>query len=177
MNKAVLLDRDGIVNVDGGYIYRPEQFHFMPGILAFCRAARAKGYLLIIVTNQSGIAQGYYTEEDFIRFNEWMCAKFEENAIPIERVYYCPYHPEKGIGKYKVDSSDRKPNPGMILKAQKDFDIDLQNSLMLGDKDDDMEAGRRAGVNRLLLLPGKYRVSASAGVTTVCSLREAEGFL
>ncbi len=177
MNRAVILDRDGVINEDSGYLYKPEDFTFIEGIFHFCRAARQKGYLIIIVTNQSGIARGYYTEEDFLRLSDWMCNKFEEQGILIGRIYYCPYHPTEGIGRYKRDSYDRKPNPGMILKARDDFDLDLKHSIIIGDRDSDMIAGRKAGVGKLLLLPGKYEYTAADDVKIINSLSDAERFL
>lgn len=170
MKKAVFLDRDGIINVDGHYVHKIQQFRFMDGIFAFCRAAKEKGYLLIIFTNQSGIARGYYTEEDFLHLTDWMRARFQEEGAPIDEVYYCPCHPEKGIGKYKTESYDRKPNPGMIFKARDAFDIDLRKSVVLGDKDSDMAAGRAAGVGTLLMLPGEYGHQPIPDVTVITSL-------
>ena len=172
MNKAVFLDRDGIINEDGHYVHRIEEFHFVDGIFDFCRAAKEKGYLLIVFTNQSGIARGYYSEDDFLFLTKWMCDRFAEQGAPIDHVYYCPYHPEKGIGKYKKDSYDRKPNPGMIFKARDAYDIDLQNSVVLGDKDSDVEAGRNAGVGTLLLMPGEYGHQAAPDVTVIRSLAD-----
>lgn len=177
MKKAVFLDRDGIINEDGNYVHKPENFHFVDGIFDFCRAAQEKSYLLIVVTNQSGIARGYYTENDFLRLNDWMCAKFKEQGISINRVYYCPFHLEKGLGQYKMDSYDRKPNPGMFFKAKDEFDIDFQNSIVIGDRDSDMEAGRKAGVGKLLLLPGKYEYTIVDDVNVIRTLSDAERFL
>lgn len=173
MNKAVFLDRDGVINEDGRYIYRIDDFKFKDGIFEFCRAAQEKGYLLIVVTNQSGIARGYYTEEDFLKLNEWMCGKFREEGIMIRKVYYCPYHPTKGIGKYKVDSYDRKPNPGMLERAAKEFDIDLKHSVVIGDKDSDMQAGRAASVGKLVLLPGAYEYGTADDITIYDSIIQA----
>ena len=172
MNKAVFLDRDGIINQDGHYVYRPEEFRFMEGIFDFCREAKNRGYLLIVFTNQSGIARGYYTEEDFLSLTRWMCSRFEEQGVPLDHVYYCPYHPEKGIGRYKTESFDRKPNPGMMMKARDAYDLDLQQSVVLGDKDSDVDAGRNAGVGTLLLMPGEYGYVQAEDVHLVSSFSE-----
>lgn len=177
MNKAVFLDRDGIINVDGHYVYKIEEFQFMDGIFDFCRAAKEKGYLLIVFTNQSGIARGYYTEEDFLALTEWMCARFQAEGCSIDRVYYCPFHPEKGIGKYKTESYDRKPSPGMIFKAKDAFDIDLQASVVLGDKDSDMQAGKNAGIGTLLQLPGEYGCEEKPNVHILKALLDGIPFL
>lgn len=171
MRRALFLDRDGVVNVDGHYIHKPEEFHFIEGIFELCRVAMDRGYLLIIVTNQSGIARGMYTEEDFLQLNDWMCSQFYEQGILINKVYFCPYHPEKGIGRYKRDSYDRKPNPGMLIKAEDEFGLDLSNSIIVGDKESDMEAGRRAGVGKLLLFAGVYPYRETEDVVVIRSLQ------
>ena len=170
MTKAVFLDRDGVINEDAGYVYSPECFRFLEGIFEFCRTAQELGYLLIIITNQAGIARGYYSEEDFQRLNVWMLDEFMKKGVDIAEVYYCPYHPEHGVGQYKLDSNDRKPNPGMIFKARADFDIDLHNSILIGDKESDIEAGRRAGVGKLVFLKGKYPFTAAKDVDAYESL-------
>lgn len=172
MNKAVFLDRDGVINADTGYVHKPEDFRFSDGIFAFCRAAREAGYLLVVVTNQAGIARGYYTEEDFRKLTDWMLARFSERGVEIAAVYACPCHPEHGTGAYKRDSFDRKPNPGMILKARDAFDIDLSQSVLIGDKNSDIEAGRGAGVGRLFFLRGKYAFDPAGDVTACESLND-----
>lgn len=171
MKRALFLDRDGVINEDGHFIHRPEEFRFMDGIFELCRAAADKGYLLIIVTNQSGIARGMYSEADFLKLTDWMCAKFREENVLIDKVYFCPYHPKDGVGSYKQDSYDRKPHPGMILRARDEFGIDLGRSIIIGDKDSDMEAGRRARVGKLCLLAGEYPHRASEDVAVLDSLR------
>lgn len=177
MNRALFLDRDGVINEDGSYLSRPEDIRFLDGIFPLCRAAQEQGYRIIIATNQSGIARGYYTEEDFLQLTRWMCREFQAHSVTVDRVYYCPYHPEKGIGRYKADSDDRKPKPGMILRARNEFDLDLQKSILIGDRDSDMEAGRRAGVGTLLLLPERYAVEPKKDVHILNSLHEAKKFL
>jgi D-glycero-D-manno-heptose 1,7-bisphosphate phosphatase len=102
--------------------------------------------LLIVVTNQAGIGRGYYDEEDFINLTEWMCKRFDEAGAPISDVFFCPFHPIHGIGKYRKDSYDRKPNPGMFLRAAGKYQISMPDSIMLGDKPSDMEAAKRAGI-------------------------------
>lgn len=140
--KALFLDRDGVINVDRAYVYRKEDFHFMDGIFDLCHAAKEKGYLIIIVTNQSGIERGYYTELDYLTLTQYMLDEFARNAITIDDIYYCPH----------LQHEDRKPSPGMILKAQKKHHIDLKASLMIGDKPRDLEAGQRAGIPVNLLI-------------------------
>ncbi|WP_025847905.1 D-glycero-alpha-D-manno-heptose-1,7-bisphosphate 7-phosphatase [Paenibacillus ehimensis] len=152
MNKALFLDRDGVINVEKNYVYKIEDFEFVDGIFQTLKYFQDEGYLLIIITNQAGIGRGYYTEEDFHKLNNWMLDRFNEKGIKITKVYYCPYHPVHGIGQYKKDSFDRKPNPGMILKAKEEFEIDLTNSLLVGDKISDIEAGEKANMKKLFLL-------------------------
>jgi D-glycero-D-manno-heptose 1,7-bisphosphate phosphatase len=151
----LFLDRDGVINVEKDYVYRIEDFEFIDGIFELCARARQLGFKPIVITNQSGIARGYYTVADYERLTQWMLEKFAVRGSPIEKVYYCPFHPTAGIGEYRRESFDRKPNPGMILKAKADFALELADSVLVGDKDSDIEAGRAAGVGyNLTLLHG-----------------------
>lgn len=145
-NRALFLDRDGVINHDSGYTVKIDDFHFVDGIFELCREAKRLGYLIIVVTNQAGIGRGYYSEQDFLLLTEWMKARFEEEAAAITDVYFCPYHAEHGVGDYKKESFDRKPNPGMLLKAAEKYQIDLAGSIMIGDKESDMEAAKSAGI-------------------------------
>src|SRR5580704_15827703 len=139
-NKALFLDRDGVINVERGYVHHRESFEFIPGIFELCRAAQSLGYLLVVATNQAGIARGYYSESAFNDLTDWMMTQFKERHVSITRVYYCPYHPVFGVGPYKCDSPDRKPKPGMLLRAHADLDLDLGSSILIGDKPSDIEA-------------------------------------
>jgi D-glycero-D-manno-heptose 1,7-bisphosphate phosphatase len=152
MHAALFLDRDGVINVEKNYVHRIEQFEFLPGIFDLCAAARDLGYLLVVVTNQAGIGRGYYTEDAYRALTDWMLARFRDHRIAIARVYHCPYHPTAGLGAYRRDSFERKPNPGMILRARDELGIALERSVLIGDKDSDMAAGRAAGVAILLKL-------------------------
>lgn len=125
MNKAVFLDRDGTINVEKNYLYKKEDFEFLPGVIPALKQLQAAGYLLIIVTNQSGIARGYYSEQDFLDLNDWIITILAEQGIYISKVYYCPHHPDADNEKYRVNCECRKPKPGMFLKAKQDFDLDL----------------------------------------------------
>jgi D-glycero-D-manno-heptose 1,7-bisphosphate phosphatase len=151
--KALFLDRDGVINVEKNYVYRIEDFEFLPGIFELCALARHLGFLLVVITNQAGIGRGLYSEADFQQLTSWMLAQFQARGIAIEHVYHCPYHPTAGVGEYRQESFDRKPNPGMILKARRDFDLDLSRCVLIGDKDSDIEAGRAAGIGYLVRLP------------------------
>jgi D-glycero-D-manno-heptose 1,7-bisphosphate phosphatase len=144
--RALFLDRDGVINVDEGHVGRREDFEFVPGIFELCRSAQRLGLLPIVITNQAGIGRGLYSEEDFQTLTRWMLSEFDSRGVHLGRVYHCPYHPTEGIGEYRRESFDRKPHPGMILRARDDFALDLERSLLIGDKDSDIAAGRAAGV-------------------------------
>jgi D-glycero-D-manno-heptose 1,7-bisphosphate phosphatase len=144
--RALFLDRDGVINHDSGYTSCIEDFVFVDGIFDLCRTAQIAGYLLIVVTNQAGIGRGYYSEEDFLKLTSWMLERFETEGAKLSDVFYCPYHPEHGVGRYRCESFDRKPNPGMILSAASKHNINLTHSIMIGDKDSDMLAASAAGV-------------------------------
>ena len=148
---ALFLDRDGIINVDHAYVFRRENFEFLDGIFELCRHASSLGYRIFVITNQAGIGRGYYTEQDFHELTEWMCGAFQSEGVTIDKVYFCPFHAEHGIGKYKIDSPFRKPGPGMILQAASEFNVDLPGSVLLGDRESDVQAGIAAGVGRNLL--------------------------
>jgi D-glycero-D-manno-heptose 1,7-bisphosphate phosphatase len=153
---ALFLDRDGIINVDRGYVCRPTDFVFVPGIFALARfAAQELGWPIVVVSNQSGIGRGYFDEATYRALTEWMCERFREEDAPLARVYHCPYHPTHGIGRYRADHDWRKPRPGMVLQAAADLNLDLAASALIGDKLDDMAAAAAAGV------PLRIRVDAS----------------
>lgn len=143
---ALFLDRDGVINIDHAYVHRPEEFEFIDGIFTLCRKAKQLGYLIIVITNQAGIGRGYYTEGDFLKLTDWMNDTFLDEGVTIDKVYFCPYHPEHGVGEYKRESDCRKPEPGMIIKAVEEHDIDLSRSVLVGDKESDIKAGLTAGV-------------------------------
>ena len=173
MNKAALfLDRDGVINVDHGYVYKPDNFQFIEGIFDVVKAANQAGYLVIIVTNQAGIGRGYYSEKQFHLLTDWMKAKFKDNGGRIDAVYFCPHHPESRIKKYRIDNNCRKPAPVMLLNAQKDFYIDFSKSILVGDKISDIQAGTAVGMNRLFFLNGFSEKSI-----TIKSIKEILLFL
>ena len=151
LKKALFLDRDGVVNVEKHYVHKIEDFEFIEGVFELAMAAQAKGYLIIVITNQSGIGRGFYSEAIFHQLTKWMVEQFRANGVTIAKVYFAPHHPEHGIGRYKSESEDRKPNPGMILKAAKEFQLDLTCSVLVGDQSSDVQAGRTAGVGHIVL--------------------------
>ena len=134
MNKAVFLDRDGTINVEKNYLYKIEDFEFLPGVVEALRKLQDAGFLLIVVTNQSGIARGYYAEKDFKKLNDWMTSNLKEQGVIITDVYYCPHLPDAEIEAYRKDCNCRKPKLGMYLQAIAEHDIDLSQSYAIGDK-------------------------------------------
>lgn len=175
LRRALFLDRDGVINVEKNYVHRIEDFEFMPGIFDLCETARSLGLTLVVVTNQAGIGRGYYTEADYQRLTAWMLGEFRARGIAIDGVYHCPYHPTAGIGAYRRESFDRKPNPGMLFKARDALGLDLPHCVLIGDKTSDIEAGRAAGVGHLLLL-GEQAVDAD-DVVAVADLEQARQWL
>lgn len=133
-NKAVFLDRDGTINVDHGYVYKIEDFEFLPGAIDALRILQDKGYLLIIITNQSGIARGYYTEDDYDMLTKYMLNELKKEGINIADVFHCPHLPDAKVEKYRVDCDCRKPKLGLFEQAVRKWNIDLAQSYAVGDK-------------------------------------------
>jgi len=164
---ALFLDRDGVINEEKEYVYRREDFKFLTGVFDACRQAHALGYKLIVVTNQSGIARGLYSEEDFHTLTEWMLHRFSREHILIDGVYFCPHHPTEGTGKYRKTCRCRKPLPGLIEQAADEHDIDLASSALVGDKIRDIEAGINAGVGKNILVNPGRQTDSNSGISTV----------
>jgi D-glycero-D-manno-heptose 1,7-bisphosphate phosphatase len=155
---ALFLDRDGVLNEDPGYVYRWEDFHWIPGARETVAAFNAAGWWVFVVTNQSGVGRGYYAEDDVHALHARMSESLAEVGAHIDAYYYCPQHPEADDEAYRhPDPPDRKPNPGMLLRAMADWPVDAARSLMVGDKDGDIEAGRRAGVRALKFKGGDLK--------------------
>lgn len=146
-NRALFLDRDGVINIDNGYVFEIDNFIFTKNIFDLTKYYQDRGYIIIVVTNQSGIARGYYSEDQFNDLSMWMIEEFNKHGIRIEKVYHCPHHPDFGF-----DCDCRKPKPGMILQAMQDFNIDLAESIMIGDKETDLIAGQSSGVGENFLI-------------------------
>lgn len=158
--KALFLDRDGVINEDKHHLYRIEDCEFMNGIFDLCREYKNKGFEIVVVTNQAGIAKGIYTEDDYFKLRDYIHGEFAKQGCPITAEYYCPYHPD-GQGKYKRTSFYRKPNPGMILRAAKDLDIDLKQSVLIGDNKNDILAGKSAGVGKTICSINEHNMCGS----------------
>lgn len=173
MNKALFLDRDGVINKDINYLCKVEDFEFIDGIFELCHYFVENGFMIIVVTNQAGIARGFYTEDDFHNLTDWMVDEFKKRRVELKKIYYCPFHATEGIGKYKRDSYDRKPNPGMLLKAQEEFNLNLEHSILVGDKESDIEAGINAGVGMNVLFANKRtRIDSTRADIIITDLRE-----
>lgn len=151
VNKAVFLDRDGTINVEKHYLHKIEDFEFLPGVVDGLKLLQDAGYLLIVVTNQSGIGRGYYTEEDFLNLNDMMLEKLQENDVKISKVYYCPHLTDAKIEKYRIECEFRKPKLGMYEAAIKEFDIDLNQSWAIGDKIRDLAICENSGCRGFLI--------------------------
>ncbi|WP_163938002.1 D-glycero-beta-D-manno-heptose 1,7-bisphosphate 7-phosphatase [Paraferrimonas sp. SM1919] len=152
MKKAVFLDRDGVINVDHGYVGKQDDFDFIDGVFEACLKLKQMGYLLVLVTNQSGIGRGYYSEDDFHTLTEWMDWNFVDKGVEFDGIYYCPHHPQQALGDYQQDCECRKPKPGMLLSAQRHLKIDMANSIMIGDSISDMQAAISAEVGQRYLV-------------------------
>lgn len=172
--KAAFLDRDGVINVDYAYVYSKEKTDWIEGIFELCRFLRDAGYWLVVVTNQAGIARGYYTEAQFLEYTRWIHGEFERHGAPLLATYYCPHHPEASVEVLRMTCRCRKPAPGMIIEAARYFDLALEGSLLIGDKLSDIEAGAAAGVGQRFLLsrPESFVSNHSLEVTQIVSLSE-----
>jgi D-glycero-D-manno-heptose 1,7-bisphosphate phosphatase len=152
--KAVFLDRDGTINVEVQYLNQVADFQFIPGVPWALRSLKQAGFLLVVVTNQSGIGRGLYDEAALEAIHSHMHADLAHFGAAIDACYFCPHHPEHGTGEYRTECACRKPLPGMLQQAAQDLDIDLGASFMIGDKLADVEAGLAAGCTSLLVLTG-----------------------
>lgn len=152
-NKFVLLDRDGVINVEKSYLYKIDEFEYETGVLEGLKILRDLGYKFAIITNQAGIARGYYSEDDYFKLQDFIEKDLLKNGIKIEKTYFCPHHPD-GIGKYKMDCECRKPNTGNFLKAIKEFNIDVEKSYMIGDRVTDLIPADKLGFKTVLVETG-----------------------
>jgi D-glycero-D-manno-heptose 1,7-bisphosphate phosphatase len=179
LQPAVFLDRDGTINVEKGYVYRIDDFEYIEGVIDGLRSLRGWGYQLVIITNQSGIARGYYSEEDFYRLTHWMLLDLDMRGVHIEAVYHCPHHPFEGNGKYTRNCNCRKPKTGLFYQAAEELAIDLSNSIAIGDKLRDLEICNETEVKGILLsetfIRQKGIVSCKDWREIICRIRKMRG--
>jgi D-glycero-D-manno-heptose 1,7-bisphosphate phosphatase len=154
LKKAVFVDRDGTLNVEKDYLYRVADFEFIPGVPEAIRRLRQAGFLVIVVTNQSGVARGYFTPAEVDVLHRHIQNELKKSGTRIDGFYVCPHHPTEGVGEYRRQCDCRKGQPGMLLRAAAELHVDLAGSYMVGDKLADVEAGERAGCTPLLVMTG-----------------------
>lgn len=157
--KAAFLDRDGVINLDRAYVHQWDEFEFVPGAVDAMRRLREAGYVLIVVTNQSGLARGMYTEAQFQALTRRMREALAEAGADVEAVYHCPHHPKGKVPELAVDCDCRKPEPGMILQAVREHGLSLEQSFMVGDKPSDIEAARAAGLGHAYIVQSHNKES------------------
>lgn len=150
-NKAIFLDRDGVINREIGYLNKIEDFEFIDGVFDACNYYQRIGYLIIVITNQSGISRGFYSENDFYHVTNWMLNQFHKKDITILDIFFCPHSPSANCGC-------RKPEPGMFFQARDKYDIDMTKSWMIGDRDRDIKAANRAGISNTILVRSGHQI-------------------
>jgi len=162
MNKALFLDRDGTINVDKHYLINPDDFVFEKNVAEVLKLAQQKGYLLIVLTNQSGIARGYFGEQELHKLHTHIQGEAAKNGFVFSDFFYCPHYKNGSVKEYAIECDCRKPKPGLINQALQKYNIDLSQSLMIGDKDADILLGKSVGVKTVLVgsgYGGKFKES------------------
>lgn len=160
LSRAVFLDRDGVINVEREYLHRVEDFEFLPRAVAALHGLQAAGWRLVVVTNQSGIARGYYAEDDYRRLTAHMQALLAREGVQLDSVLHCPHLPDATVAAYRRVCECRKPAPGLLLRAARSLRLDVAASVMVGDKASDVAAGRAAGVGRCWLVRSGHALGA-----------------
>jgi len=149
-HSALFLDRDGVINIDYGFVHSMDNFKYIEGAKEIIKMANNFGILVIVVTNQSGIARGYYSEDEFKLFTEEINEDLKNFGAHIDATYFCPHHPKEGIGKLRKDCNCRKPKTGLLMKAIKEWNLDKDKCFLIGDKDSDIIAANRCGISSCL---------------------------
>lgn len=152
-NKFILFDRDGVINIEKSYLHKIQDFEYEMGVIEGLKKLKELGYRFLIITNQAGIARGYYTEDDYLKLEKFIMDDLENKGIKIEKTYYCPHHPE-GKGTYSKECECRKPNVGNFLKAINEFDIDVKRSFMIGDRVTDLIPAEKLGFKTVIVKTG-----------------------
>ena len=148
LKKAIFLDRDDVIVEDTGYISSPEELVLFPDVIPVLKKLQ-HAFRLIVVTNQSGVARGYFTEEDLFVINERVIQMLADHGVGLDAIYYCPHHPKVGKDEYRIECECRKPKPGLLTLAAEEFGIELEKSFLIGDKDIDIQAGRAIGIKTI----------------------------
>jgi D-glycero-D-manno-heptose 1,7-bisphosphate phosphatase len=161
---AAFVDRDGVINADLHHVFRVADFHLLPQAVAGLRSLAAQGFALIVVTNQAGIAKGLYDEDAYQGLTAHMQALLLAQGVHLQGVYHCPHHPQGTVARYAVSCFCRKPEPGMLLQAAVQLNLDLQRSVLVGDKVSDTQAGRTAGLRRTVLVESGHKLPADAAL-------------
>jgi len=160
--KAAFIDRDGVLNEERAFVHRIEDFAFVPGAIDALRMLKTAGYLLVVVTNQSGIARGLYSETDYLALTEHIRERLEAEGISLDAIEYCPHLPDAPLSQYRLECDCRKPKPGMLIRAIRALDIEPKASFIVGDRLSDIEAGRAAGIGRCFLVRTGYPLPEEA---------------
>ncbi len=180
MKPAIFLDRDGTINHDHGYVHLSDDFQFIDGVIDAMVELKKMGYLLVLITNQSGIARGLFTEDQFMHLTEWMDWSLADRGVDLDGIYFCPHHPQAVVDEYRQECECRKPKAGMFSDAMAQLDIDMSASYMVGDKKEDMQAASLAGVgHKILVRTGKEVTpeSESAADMIIDSLADLPKYL
>ena len=159
-DRAVFLDRDGVINVDHGYTHRIEDFQFIAGSTEAMALLQSAGWRLVVVTNQSGIARGLFSSQDYERFTAHLRAQLQARGVHLDAVFHCPHVPDAAVAAYRQACDCRKPGPGMLLRAARELTLDLAGSVIVGDRLSDVQAGRAAGVGRCVLVRSGQPIDA-----------------
>jgi D-glycero-D-manno-heptose 1,7-bisphosphate phosphatase len=170
--RAAFVDRDGVINRELGHVHRDEDFELLPGAVDGLRRLQAAGYALVVVTNQAGIAKGLYDEERFNALSRHMTALLAREGVRLDGIYYCPHHPRGTVDSYRLDCDCRKPRPGMLLRAAAELNLALSDSVLIGDKRSDIDAGRAAGVGRCVLVRSGHEASTEDEATADACLTD-----
>jgi D-glycero-D-manno-heptose 1,7-bisphosphate phosphatase len=160
--KAAFIDRDGVINEERNYVHRIEDFVLLPGVIEGLALLRRAGFKLVIVTNQAGIARGYYGRAELQRLHEHLAGLLAAHDLHLDAIYHCPHHPQGVVPEFAIECDCRKPAPGMLLQAARELDLDLPSSVLIGDKASDIQAGRAAGVGRTVIVESGHALEPAA---------------